>query len=133
MKRAEHVLSPSDEIAIAECPPALLDHFVERALGFFWLACLDPSQPVRNAMHMSVDTDVVLATERENHHQVRGLTSHSWQRDELVQRAGDLAVEPFDQRLGCRPHEARLVAIEADRVDQRLDLFDGQLRDYSRL
>ena len=65
---------------------------------------------------------------RENQHQVRGLAADTRQRQQLVHGRGRLAAEIPEQLRAGRLDVARLVAVEADRIDQLLDLLDGQLR-----
>src|SRR5688572_2550143 len=120
--RPARVLSPRHQIQIDERPPALVDRLVERLLRLLRRARPHPSQAIRDAMDMDVDTDVLSAPKREDHHQVRRLSAHSRQRDQLLHRRGHSTAERVDDHPAGVLHEYCFIAVEADRVDQSLDL-----------
>ena len=76
-------------------------------------------------MDMCVDTDVLRALEREDEHQIRGFPADARQRQQLLHRLGDAAVETFDEQPACLLHMSGLVPVEADGIDQ---LFDQHLK-----
>jgi len=130
--RPAGVLSPRHEIQIDQRPPALVDRLVERLLGLFGRTRPHPPEAIRDAMHMNVDADVLLAAKGEDHHQVRRLAAHTRQRDQFLHRPWHLTAELLDNHPAGVFHEHRFVAIEADGIDQFLDLSDGQLRQRLR-
>ena len=73
-------------------------------------------------MHVRVDADVVAAAMREDQHQVRRLAPHAGQRQQLLHRRRHAAAEASTICSAGLVHVHGLVAIEADGVDQLLDL-----------
>ena len=121
-------MSPGDEIQIDVRPPARIGRLVKRLLGFIGRARFHPAEPVGDAVHMGVDADVPAAFVGENQHQVRRLAAHARQREELLHGARRSAAEILEQLRAGRLDVARLVAIEAHRIDQLLDLPGAELR-----
>src|SRR5688572_165427 len=120
--RPAHVLSPCDQIKIEQRPPPRLGRAIERLLGLFRLPRLHPAETIRDPMHVRVHADVLAALEAENQHQVRRLAADTRQHHQLLHRRRDPAPEPLDEHLAAGFYMARLVAIEADGIDQLLDL-----------
>jgi len=83
-------------------------------------------------MDVGVDADILDALERQNQHEVRRLASHAGQRQQLVHRARHAAAVPLDQQTAGFLDVPCLVAVEADGIDQPLDLPDGELRHRAR-
>ena len=63
-----------------------------------------------------------LAAVRQDQHQVRGLAADARQRQQLLHRRRHAAAEARQDLSQVCLHVDRLVAIEADRIDQPLDL-----------
>jgi hypothetical protein len=87
-----------------------------------------PAETVGDTVHVGVDADVATALEREDEHQVRRLTAHPGQGQQFLHGAWHPAAELLDQHSTGRLDMAGLVAIEAHRIDQLLDLLHGQRR-----
>ena len=78
-------------------------------------------------MHVGVDTDVARASVRQDQNQVRGLSPHPRQREQLLHRRWHHPAEPAHDLL-ARPADMNgLVAVEAHRINQLLDLLDRKL------
>ena len=75
-------------------------------------------EPVRDAMDVRVDADVLLTLERQDQHEVGRLPADAGQRQQLLHRARHAAAELLDQDAARLLHVRRLVAIEADRIDR---------------
>jgi len=79
-------------------------------------------------VHVRIDADVLQALEREDQDQVGCLAADARQREELVHRPGHPAtVLVYDDPAGFF-QVLRLVAVEADGIDEALDPFRGELR-----
>jgi len=83
-------------------------------------------------MHVRVDADVLQAPERQDQHQVRRFAADAWQREQFLHRARHAAAEFLDEDAARLLHVRRLVTIEADRIDEPLDLRRSQFRHRAR-
>ena len=124
--RAAGILTPGDEIQIEKRPPARVGGGVERLLGLLRRRRPHPPEAVGDAVHVRVHADVLAALERHDHHQRGGLASDARQRHEVLECRRHTAAVDGEQPPGRRLHVAGLVAVEAHRVDQPLDLLDRQ-------
>ena len=88
------------------------------------------TQPSRFAIRWTwVSTQMFcLALIRENQHEVRRLAPDAWQRQQLLHRGRRLAPEIADELRACRLDVSRLVSIEADGIDELLNLLHSQRR-----
>jgi len=77
---------------------------------------------------VGIDADVLAAAEGQDQDQVRRLPSHARQRQQLLHRRWDPPAEALEERQRRRLHVARLVAVEAHRVDQALDFAGAEGR-----
>ncbi len=126
------VLSPRHQIEIDDRPPPRGDRSVKRLFGLLGLRGAHPAQAIRDAMDVDVHADVAAALEPEDQHEVRGLATDARQRHQLLHRRRHTAIEVGDEHLAARFHVPRLVAIEANRIDQPLDLGDREPGHRSR-
>src|SRR4029078_12334651 len=78
--RAADVLPPGHQIEVNDRPPAARRRGVERVLGLLGAARPHPSQPVRDAVNVRVDADVVGARVRDAHPQVGAVATDTLQR-----------------------------------------------------
>jgi len=83
-------------------------------------------------MHVRVDADVLQALERQDEHEIRGLPPDARKCEELLHGAWHPAAVAFDEDAARCPDVPRLVPIEADRINQPLNLLDRQPRHRSR-
>jgi len=83
-------------------------------------------------MHVRVDANTLAALEGQNQHEVRRLASDAGQRQQLVHRAGHAAAVTLDEQPTGFLDVPRLVAVEADGINQPLDLLDGERRHRPR-
>ena len=130
--RAADVLPPGHEIQVDVGPPARVGGPVERLLGLA-RASRVCTQPIRLEMRCTcVSTQMccrlwnarIITSFAVLRPTPGSVTSSSSVR-------GHLAAESLDERLAVCLHEPRLVAVEAHRVDQLLDLLHAQLRHAS--
>ena len=122
------VLAPCHEIQIDVWPPSRLRRTIQRLLCLLWRVGANPAEAIRNPVHVRVDADILAALIGEDQHEVRGLASNAWQCEQLFHRGRCLAAEILQQFGACRLDVTRFVTVEADRINQLLDLLDGQLR-----
>jgi len=83
-------------------------------------------------MHVRVDADVLQALERQDQDQVRRLPADARQCQQLLHGARHATAVTLDQDAARLAHVPRLVAVEAHRIDQVLDLPGRQLRHRPR-
>ena len=108
------------------------DDRVERLLGLVGRSRHHPAETVGDAVDVGIDADVLRAPVRQDQHQVRGLPSDARQRQQLAHGPRHPSAEPAQDLAARVLHVDGLVPIEADRIDEPLDLLDGQLRDAVR-
>jgi len=83
-------------------------------------------------VHVRVDADVLQALEGQDQHEVGRLPPDARQRQQLLHRARHAAAVPFDENAAGFLHVSRFVPIEADRVNEALDLPGRQFRHRPR-
>ncbi len=112
-----------DEQGIERDPVPLVDHRAEPRLGLLGGPGPDDPEPVRDAVDVGVDRDRGDPV-AEDEHAVRGLRAHAPQREEVLHRPRDVAVEPVEELPGRVPDHPGLDVVEPGRPDQRLDRAD---------
>ena len=125
--RHADVLPEGDEEVVVADPVAARQLPPERHLGLFGVPGLHVAQPIRDPVHVGVHTDAGLAV-AHRHDQVGRLPSHAVEGEELVDRVGHAAVESREQVPADPENDARLRTVEADRIDESLDLSGYQLQ-----
>ena len=93
INRAANVLPPRHQKEVDRSPPSTWHHVIQCYFCLFWCLSLDPSQSVRNPMHVGVDTDIGPTSERYDQHKISGFPPDSWQCQEFVHRGWNLLVE----------------------------------------
>jgi len=83
-------------------------------------------------VHVRVDADVLQALEGQDQHEVRRLPPDAREREQFLHRARHASAVPVDEDAARLPHVLRFVPIEADRVNEALDLPGRQLRQRLR-
>jgi len=73
---------------------------VERLFGLLGQPRFDPAKTIGDAVHVSIDTDVLLALERDDQDEVRRLAADAGQRHELVERSRHDTAEAHGSPLG---------------------------------
>ncbi len=117
-----------DEQGIERDPVALGHNLAEPRFRLFRRARPHHAEPVGDAVDVRVDRyrrDPV----PEHEDAIRRLGPDVREREELVERARDLAAVAVEQRLRGRPDAPRLDPVETRRADQGLDLRDRRGRE----
>ena len=130
--RAADVLPPRDQIQVDVRPPARRPSPCTAPVRSPRACRPHPPETIRDAVHVGVDADVPPALEREDQHEIRRLAADARQRQQFLHGAGTRPPKPLDEHPAGRFHVPRLVPIEADRIDQPLDLLDRQRRHRAR-
>ncbi len=88
-----------------------LNHLHEVGLDLIGILLLAEPKPTRQTAHVRIDSDTGV-TECVTAQDVCGLSSHTWQRQKILEPFGHLAAKPIHQRLGASLYRLSLVAVE---------------------
>ena len=82
-------------------------------------------------MHVGINTDIGLTSERYNQHKIGSLSPDAWQCQQFVHRRWHLLVESGHQLAARLLHMSRFISIEADGIDDDNNIdIDDDIDDY---
>jgi hypothetical protein len=116
------------EQGVERDPVALGEPGPQPFLGLLRRAGPNDSQPVRDPVDVGIDRDGRDSV-AEDEDAIRGLRTDPGKGDELLERVGNLSGEPVEYRPSAGPEGPRLLPVESDDSDERLDLRRGSPRE----
>lgn len=125
------ILTKGDQQLVYFDPVLWWKYFSERHLGLIRSPGFDVTPAVADPVHVGINTDSGLS-ETKRDHQVSRFAPYPFELQQLIDLRRHTAAMLRNQLSGYCEYLCSLVTVESSRINQRLDLGDGESRHGQR-